>query len=237
MEYQIEILNLIDKFRILLNNEYNFLPVVDENEINNFENKFKVKLPSDYKWFIMNVANGIENKDIWSRNILKKIDFVDFFYQEKEFNPSIPFKLQTKVKFYSIEDEEGNDDYPFEIIYDSDKKKFREGYLNGEITLAGYGCGTTAFLVINGVEFGNVWIDDYSSNQEVYPEFNLLQNKKRLKFSDWIIEELTREMKFYKESIKYRSKSSVTIPPSQNKSMIKQNSKNGIFEFLKRLFK
>jgi hypothetical protein len=99
MTYQIEILNLIEKFKALLINEYNFLPVVDENEINNFEIKFKVKLPSDYKWFIMNVANGIENKDIWQRNILENNDFVDFFMKKKNLIHQYLSNYKLKLNF------------------------------------------------------------------------------------------------------------------------------------------
>ncbi|WP_187477895.1 SMI1/KNR4 family protein [Amniculibacterium sp. G2-70] len=197
MSNKVDVLNTIEKFKKLFNDEYNFLPIVKENEIDQFEKKFQIKLPSDYKWFIMTIANGIENKDMWKRNILNKIDFENFFYQEKEYNPSLPFKLNTKVKFYSKEDDEGNDDFPFEVIYDTERNIFREGYLNGEITLVGYGCGTSAFLVINGNEYGNVWIDDYASNQEVYPEYDIENQKKRLNFLEWIILELEREMTFH----------------------------------------
>lgn len=226
MTNQIEILSIIEKFKGVLSQEYNFLPVASENEINQFENKFEVKLPSDYKWFILNIANGIESEDKWNHNILERIDFQNFFYKEKEYNPSIPFNLKTKVRFYDKEDDE-NDDYPFEIIYDFDRKIFREGYLNGEITLAGYGCGTSAFLIINGSEYGNVWIDDYASNQEVYPEYCLEKNQKRLTFIDWIIVELKREIKISNKALETQAK-------LINESKI---VKKGLIESLKNLFK
>ena len=76
---------------------------------------------------------------------------------------SIEHQLELGYKY--LEDGDYEDNYPYEIIYNNsrDYKKCSYGY----ITLAGYGCGTHAFIVINGDEYGNIWIHDITSNE--YP--------------------------------------------------------------------
>ncbi|GEL11545.1 SMI1 / KNR4 family (SUKH-1) [Flavobacterium glycines] len=192
------ILDSIETFKKIYGEEYIFSPIANEKEIELFENKFNVRLPEDYRWFLLNIANGIICKDEYQLDFIEKIDFQNFFYEEDEFNPSVPFRLTTKVLFSKPEFE---DKYPYEIMYDEDDTIFMNGYLNGEITIASYGCGTFAFLIINGAEFGNVWIDDYSSNQEVYPEYDLKTNRKRLNFNDWLLKRIDRRIEIYHQSI------------------------------------
>jgi len=48
------------------------------------------------------------------------------------------------------------------------------------------GCGADDFLVVKGDEYGNVWLDNYSSNEEVYPGYDKKQGKERLGFTDWL---------------------------------------------------
>lgn len=198
-----DILKSIKKFKRICGKEYRFLPVAKEDDLISFENKFNVKLPDDYRWFLLNVANGIVNKDKWGFDLVGKVDFKNFYYEENEFNPAIPFNLDKKVKFYNSEDEENeDDDYPYEIFFDKDWI-FLRGYSNGQIKIADFGCGTTGFLVINGKEFGNVWIDDFASNSEVYPFYSLKLNKRGSNFMDWLLVSVENEIQNQNEEKKW----------------------------------
>ncbi|MDR6762920.1 hypothetical protein J2Y38_003138 [Flavobacterium sp. 2755] len=194
-----EILGIIGNARKNLEEDYLFLPVALEKDIQIFESKFNVTIPEDYRWFLLNVANGIVNKNQWGFNLIEKIDFIEFFYKDNEFNPSIPFELTNKVVFSSGSDYK--EAYPYEITFDEDYDIFDKGYSNGQIHIAGYGCGTTAFIVINGNEYGNVWVDDFSSNNEVYPEFDSKKNKPRFSFSDWLLESVNRNVIIHNQRV------------------------------------
>ncbi len=201
---QTKILKLLEAFKKIYGEDYSFLPVATEEELTSFEQKFNCKLPDDYRWFLLNIANGIERDR--GLNFVENVNFKDYWYEENEYNPSIPFVLDRKILFHEPED---YDKYPYEFyVYDDSRPEeevlyYMDAYSNGQVTLRGYGCGTCAFLVVNGNEFGNVWIDDFSSNAQVYPEYDEAKNKKRLTFNDWIIKSIERQIEMHNESIEH----------------------------------
>lgn len=230
--------NIINKFKEKFNEYYIFLETASENDVAFFENKFGIKIPEEFRWFVLNVANGIEAKESWNSNLIDKVDFLNFFYLEDEFNPSIPFKLNTKVKFMDIDtytemtSSYGQEEkYPYEIILDDYSEEMSK-YRNGEIMITSYGGGTSAILIVNGNEYGNIWIDCPSSNQEIYPDYT--SNKKRLKFNDWLIIRIQRITKNYNYEIEYekrlQEKEIQKHQSNQNESLLEnENSSN---EFL-----
>lgn len=66
------------------------------------------------------------------------------------------------------------------------------------------------FIVVNGPEYGNVWIEDLSSNGEVVPYYNLEQNKERLTFEHWMHGQLDHAIKNYRPEPK---KAKITSTP------------------------
>ncbi|WPO83710.1 SMI1/KNR4 family protein [Chryseobacterium sp. JJR-5R] len=173
----------IQKFKERFKNDYKFLPTANPRSIENFENKFSVKIPDDFRWFLLNIANGIINTDQHNFNLTDRINFSDYYYEEDEHNPSLPFKLNNEFNFKT-------DEY--------------EDFINGTIQLAGYGCGCYSFIVVNGEEYGNTWVDNYASNSEVSPEKNAQKN--RLRFHEWIIKEINLMISQKKQSEEFRQK-------------------------------
>ena len=194
-----ELFETIKKFKKIFKREYKFLSVAKEVDIVLFENKFKVKLPNEYRWFLLNIANGIISKKDWNFDKLDKIDFKNYWHNE-EYNPSVNFKLNKKVIFHNPENF-GN--YPYETYVCDDTKSDEEffylndGFKSGVIHLCGYGCGTCSMIVVNGEEYGNVWTEDIASSDEVYPEYEIENNKSRMNFNDWIILHLNHEIKMH----------------------------------------
>lgn len=205
------VLNSIEEFKKIFGNEYDFLPVTNEDDLISFENKFNVKIPDEYRWFLLNVANGIVNKDKWGFDLVKKVDFEIFWYKEDEYNPAIPFNLDKKVVSYKYND----DPYPYEIIVNEDLDCFPE-YTNGQISIVGTGCGGSDFIVVNGKEYGNIWIDNFSSMNEVYPDYDLKRNKKRLNFIDWLIMNIEHKIDLHNQTIEARKK--IAIENNNNNS-------------------
>ena len=205
-----ELSELIKNSKNIIEIDYTFLPVAIEDELISFENKFNVKIPSDYRWFLLNISNGIKSKNDWEFDIINKVDFVNFWYKEEEYNPSIPFKLDKKILSSDPEDLlEDLNGYPYEYnaCYDYEEYIYLlKEATNGIITLFSYGCGTTGFLVVNGNEYGNIWIDDDSSNATVYPEYDIENNKKRLNFIDHMLWCINGVIKDYYEDIEFENK-------------------------------
>ncbi|MFK7774645.1 MAG: SMI1/KNR4 family protein [Saprospiraceae bacterium] len=196
----------IYRFKKYLNNEYIFLPVATEEEITNYEASYNIKLPKEYRWFLLNIANGILRRKDFGGNLVLKIEFDKKFSQYISDSYFIPFGLTTKTKFHSQEDDEEyyEDNYPYKITYD--KNQNYEGCSHGYISLAGYGCGTYAFIVINGEEYGNIWIHDIPSNDEVYPEIDAKKNKKRLEFIDWICLRMDHHVQLHLHHVRRKQK-------------------------------
>lgn len=207
-------LDSIKNSKKVLEEIYLFLPTELEENLIAFETKFNVRIPEDYRFFLLNVANGIVNKNEWGFNLVEKIDFVDFFYEDNEYNPSIPFELTNKVIFSTTE---RKDSHPYEITYDMDEKIFDKGYSNGQIHIAGYGCGTSAFLVVNGSEYGNIWVDNFASYSEVYPECDFKRNKPRFSFTDWLLEGINRDLVNYNHNIELENRIKLEEKAKQDK--------------------
>jgi hypothetical protein len=142
-----ELFETIKKFKKISKREYKFLPVAKEEDIVIFENKFKVKLPSEYRWFLLNIANGIISKKDWNFDILDKIDFKNYWCND-EYDPSISFELDKRVLFSEPEEDEDIDNYPYEtyLAYNMEVHNFYNCYKTGVIHISDEGCGTYSIL-------------------------------------------------------------------------------------------
>lgn len=198
-------------------NDYRFLSVATEKQIEGFEEKFSVKIPEDLRWFLLNIANGVETNDVMHSDIFRKIDFSDHYFEEDIYNPSLPFKLT-----------EALGGYPHEM----------EDFNNGILELAGYGCGCYSFLVINGEEYGHIWTDNYASNSEVYPEKT--STKSRIMFHEWLRKEIEQNLSRKEHSEKQtqhriqEEKANIVSRYEEMKMMVQAESpKESRFIFLK----
>lgn len=160
----------LTQFEMRVQDKYEFLPKASEEEILSFEEKYGVVLPNEYKWFVCNIANGILDREHNSRHILRKVHFANYFSREKDFNPGLPFELTER----------------YELTLGQKQKR---EFTNGHITLESDG-GASTVLIINGPEYGNMWIDNYMSNSEVYPCIIEENGSKRYTFVPWLLERL-----------------------------------------------
>jgi hypothetical protein len=178
--------------RTKLGDIYTFLPVATEKEVAYFETTFNVKIPSDLRWFVLNIANGI--KSIYpTDNIIDQIDFEDYYYKERDYNPSIPFEGTQRI-YHGEEVFDEDNDYPYGTTYDN---IFKLGYRNGYVCLVSSGCGAFDFIIVNGSEYGNVWANNISSMDEIYPSYDKKLNMKRLGFEDWLHQQMDYRIKIH----------------------------------------
>lgn len=170
-----DIKQIKSKFRkiIQLNPEGDYGYINDpltESEVLEFEKKHNIKLPEDYRTFITNIFNGgfgpeqIMPLDFWD-------SYHNVIYSSMGNNLNEPFPLTSewKVDFENIEKSDDYDEYDTYVTL-----------INGTIRICHIGCGAFIFLVVNGTEYGNLWIDNRTNGQicPLYPN-------KRINFGKW----------------------------------------------------
>ena len=183
-------IHLIEKYS---NQKCNFNKTVNEKEILKFENKFDLKLPKDYRDFIIQIGNG----GFLNLNFLN----INHYIHRVNKSDRIFEKFPLKKALIDIDENEDLEEYLNIGDYDFLKLQelnfdFHELY-NGQIILKNTGCGNYIFLVIKGPEYGNVWMWEYASNGEILPyngkSWNdRFKSSERKSFSDWLIEELNQ---------------------------------------------
>ena len=155
-------------------------PIKTEDEMVSFEKENQIQLPKEYRLFILKIGNGgtgpnyglepIENGkfiDLDKKNPKNLIDLSKPFLYSRPWNLNwnIPIDIQEEEKYYE----------KLSLEY-TDKK-----HVNGLLRISNFGCGVWINLVVNGYEYGNIWVDDMNSNQGLMPYQT--NKKERVQFS------------------------------------------------------
>jgi SMI1 / KNR4 family (SUKH-1) len=161
------------------NHRYELSEVKSEMELTDFESKYKITLPEPYRLFLKEMGNGgagpyygIEKLE---SGIYSDLDYKNPMYKidpSKEF----PFTQAWNLEF----------DHSDEEIYYKQKDEiyFDEKWANGLLRICNFGCGISINLVVNGSEYGNVWVDDRCNDGGIYPN-EYFGNKERTDFLTW----------------------------------------------------
>jgi hypothetical protein len=161
---------------------YLFNAMLEESEIKAFENKYVVRLPEDYRRFLIEIGNGGAGP-YYGLQTLEDSLFIDLDYKrENEYlNPSKPFLLSEKWNMKFTGDYDNEQEYhAFEEEY------FKDTWVNGLLRICNFGCGVSLNLVVNGAEYGNIWVDDRGSDGGIFPDPYFGQSE-RTQFLDWYI--------------------------------------------------
>lgn len=122
---------------------YSLNSCISIEELSNFESRYGITLPEDYRNFILEIGNGGAGPGY---GLFKLEDEEDEEFQLL----AQPFLLQT--------------------MWDSDDENIQEHQVSqGTIAIATYGCGVDALLVVTGEQRGKIWIDDRSNDGGIYP--------------------------------------------------------------------
>lgn len=112
--------------------KYQFRPTLTEDEVSVFEQKYQIKLPEDYRLFLIQIGNGGAGPDYG----LSPLEII----HPDDAKPNIPFRWSG---------DEGIKDAEFMKFYDERP---------GVIELVSYGYETD-FLVVNGDSYGTIWTE------------------------------------------------------------------------------
>ncbi|MBN3905058.1 MAG: SMI1/KNR4 family protein [Nostoc sp. NMS1] len=140
--------------------QYQLKPCLSNKDIQVFESRCNISLPSEYKNFLLEIGNGGAGPG-YGLSGLSGIEYEDVIpeklYQEKYEILSKPFPLTEAWNDLDLIVKNRNDAY------------FDNKFIQGTLTIATYGCGIDAILVITGEQSGKIWIDDRTNDNGIYP--------------------------------------------------------------------
>lgn len=122
---------------------YQFNSCLTQSEVQAFEAKYNITLPEDYRNFLLEIGNGGAGPGYGLFKLEEAL--------EEAINKPFPLK-----EAWNDLDLEG-------------KTYISRSWSQGTITIATYGCGIDALLVITGEQREKIWIDDRCSDGGIYP--------------------------------------------------------------------
>jgi SMI1 / KNR4 family (SUKH-1) len=146
--------------------QYQFKPCLSHKDIQVFESRYNIRLPSEYRNFLLEIGNGgagpgyglsglpgIEDEDVISEKL----------YQKNYEIISKPFPLTEAWNDLNLIVQNNPSSVMNSDAYFDDK------FIQGTLTITNYGCGIYAMLVVTGKQSGKVWIDDRTNDNGIYP--------------------------------------------------------------------
>lgn len=153
-----------------LNEPISFEKVVE------FETEHQVKLPKDYVEFITQIGNGGAGP-YYGIEPFENGLFEDLDFKKGRTDPSKPFPLTERWNL-DLYDKNGENIDSMELNY------FHSKQINGTIKVSNFGCGVSLLLVVNGEDYGNIWMDDRGNEGGIYPTYQF-SNQKKVFFLKW----------------------------------------------------
>lgn len=157
--------------------EFVLYPPLSEQQVADFESRYRVQLPAGYRTFITQVANGEAGPPVSGMFPLERTlpaglgeipeDFLSRPFPHVEYyNPNDDGKEQA----FSLQWEKGK------VTEDDLNRHFLYRH-SGTLNLCHEGCGHYHFLVVTGPTRGQMWIDSCGSDGGYFPL--------KVEFLDW----------------------------------------------------
>lgn len=161
---------------------------IDASAVSQFETKHHIKLPEDYRRFIIEVGNGGAGPFY---GVFKLGEMDDSFRHKrwKEGDGFIgilakPFPHTTPWNDLPPYPEEQDDEDAYEADIDAfDEIYWNPDHVNGAIPICHQGCAYRNWLVVSGSEAGNVWEDLRVDHKGLIPVAS--QCGHRVRFLEW----------------------------------------------------
>lgn len=192
--------------------QYQFKPCLSNKDIQVFEARYNITLPSEYRSFLLEVGNGGAGPGYGLSGLLgieHENVIAEKLYQENYEILSKPFPL---TKAWNDLDLIVNNNTSF--VANSDAY-FDDKFIQGTLTITNYGCGIYGMLVITGEQSGKIWIDDRTNDNGIYPaslsfchafhdtepdDFPNSDEEQPLGFYDWYEDWLNRSLNQIRQS-------------------------------------
>lgn len=174
-----------------IHHKYQLNKTITEVELVKFENIHRISLPKEYREFLKHIGNGGAGP-YYGLEPLENGRFADLDYKSEEnlIDLSKPFP---HTEQWNLDLGEQTDDNEEEYRKKEDEY-FDINWINGLLRISNFGCGVHISIVVNGSEYGNIWVDDRSNDQGIYPD-PYSEKEARIQFFDWYESWLDKELK------------------------------------------
>lgn len=177
--------------------EFKLHPPLSEAEVGEFEAQHRIRLPEDYRGFLINLGNGGAGPYYG----LFKLGEMDDCHDVQKWNESNgfvgvlanPFPHVAAWNDLSAEPNESDDELEYEKRLDAfDAVYWNSDNVNGAIPLCHHGCALRDWLVVTGREAGHMWNDARADYAGLCPIS--VGAKTRVTFLEWYMHWLNKAL-------------------------------------------
>jgi len=136
---------------------YKMYDVISEQELGTIESLLGVRLPEEYRDFLLYVGNGGAGPGYGLYSLQKSVEMLDGA------DPSVEFP-HVDAWTPTFEGEGAEAQYEYE------KWLSLPEHANGALPIVAMGCGVELLLITSGPERGNVWVDDRANADSIHPD-------------------------------------------------------------------
>jgi hypothetical protein len=140
--------------------EYKLRPCLDGAKVEEFERRYSLRLPDDYRRFLIQLGNGGAGPYYGIYGLDELYEIREDYWND--LSKPFPYRHQWQgppdllkaIKAAEV-DESGNEDRRGELI----DQYWCQASRAGSINICEYGCNLRFLLIVNGPEFGRIWFD------------------------------------------------------------------------------
>lgn len=184
--------------------KYQLNPVIENAILEAFEKRYQIRLPEDYRDFLLQIGNGgkagpgYEFYGIGDDKYLSQVGMPDLveFFREKLSDEML------KKPFLWSEAWQPKTSEEFEEVMSRTTEP-----LQGSLFIVNYGCSIMGHLVVSGEERGNVWVEDFGSDSGIWreaPFFDWYNGWLDFELAKWNDPEMTEHFQSIKAEIQAR---------------------------------
>ncbi|MBN1216466.1 MAG: SMI1/KNR4 family protein [Candidatus Lokiarchaeota archaeon] len=168
--------------------KYNLNPPLTAHQIEKIEEKYKIKLPEEYRTFLQQIGNGGAGPNYGIIPINKILEReIDF--EIGDLTKSFPHS--TKWNLNPPKPNDDNEEWFLDNYYNSK-------WINGSIPISDMGCCKWMLLIVTGKEKGTIWRDYRVENKGITPLKKSRKDKRRIRFLEWYIKWLDNGLIYMK---------------------------------------
>jgi len=130
---------------------------LSSESVEHFEQQCRIKLPSEYRAFLLQIGDGGIGPGLYVRRLGAPIRDVDNNNWE-------PGEIFPDPLYSSLDTP-----FPYSQAVEGGYGDLEEEFESGALHLFDYGCAIWALLIVSGESFGQIWIDSRTDNSGLYP--------------------------------------------------------------------